>query len=482
MKQRSKYSTALIAAGIALLLCFSFSACGAKDQAGESGQSAASDQAGSQTEIQANENSENGGTQTEPHPIKDIGIQHETEFGGIVLMKSIDELNELGYTFGDSVNIEFSNGYSLEDLPYYNGYYTVPGDSLLVGYPGVENPKAAINYGDDLWELAEMSEDDTATISICENGKYLEIQEASDIHYEDDRDKYPSDEVFANFRVIEVGKLKKDILYRSASPCDNRHNRAPYVDDLIKKAGVRQILDLADDKDKIDGYMSEDDFDSPYFADLYKDGKVYPAALDMNYMSDSFRTKLITGLRSMVESKGPYLIHCTEGKDRTGFVCMILEALAGATYEEIVDDYMVTYDNYYGITKESSPDQYETIKENNIDAMIKYVAESGSSDTSGTRSNGDSNGSESSADAADPQANADSSASQSSGDSNGPESSADAADPQANAGSSGTETGADAADSSDLQSLDLAASAEKYLKAGGMSVDEIKALKASLMK
>ena len=63
----------------------------------------------------------------------------------------------------------------------------------------------------------------------------------------------------------------------------------------------------------------------------------------------------------MIAHEGPYLIHCTEGKDRTGFVCMLFEALCGANYDELVDDYMITYENYYGINKESDPEKYEII-------------------------------------------------------------------------------------------------------------------------
>ena len=53
----------------------------------------------------------------------------------------------------------------------------------------------------------------------------------------------------------------------------------------------------------------------------------------------------------MTEHSGPCLIHCVEGKDRTGFVCALMLALAGASAQEIIDDYMITYYNYYGITK-----------------------------------------------------------------------------------------------------------------------------------
>ena len=50
---------------------------------------------------------------------------------------------------------------------------------------------------------------------------------------------------------------------------------------------------------------------------------------------------------------------------------MVLEALCGATYEELIDDYFITYMNYYGIEKGSQ--KYDLIKEIHIDEMIRYV-------------------------------------------------------------------------------------------------------------
>ena len=97
----------------------------------------------------------------------------------------------------------------------------------------------------------------------------------------------------------------------------------------------------------------------------------------MNYLSDEFAQKIAQGFIDMSEKEAPYLIHCTEGKDRTGFVCMLIEALAGASYQEIADDYMVTYDNYYKITPEKEPVKYRTILEHNLDAMLQFMVGEG---------------------------------------------------------------------------------------------------------
>lgn len=298
---------------------------------------------------------------------------HELEFGGVYIQMTIDAFNALGFQYGDSVSVSFSNGYRLDDVPYYNGYYVLAGEPLLIAYPGYDYIKAAINNGDDLWTVAGLEDGATAEITLCERGKYLNVQQARDIHYEDDRTLFASDEVFANFRSVRVGQLKENILYRSASPCDNQHNRAPYVDGLIEQAGVRFIVNLSDTDEKIQNYIGKDDFDSPYFLSLYENGQVIPLSLNMNFGSDAFREKVVRGLSAMAENEGPYLVHCTEGKDRTGFVCILLEAFAGASYREIVDDYMVTFDNYYGITESSDKVKYDTIVESLFLPMLRSI-------------------------------------------------------------------------------------------------------------
>lgn len=302
-----------------------------------------------------------------------LSLIHEPEFGGVYLTMTIDDFNARGFQYGDSVRVEFSNGYTLEDLPYYNGYYVDTGDPLLIAYPGYDYIKAAINNGDDLWKVAKLSEDDVGSVSLVERGKYLDMQQARDIHYVDTRESFDSDAIFANFRAVNVGNLRENVLYRAASPCDNQHNRAPYVDKLMQQAGVQCVLDLADSDEKILGYLGNDSFDSPYFLKLFQRGSVIPVALNMNFGSDEFKEKIVSGLSTMAQQQGPYLVHCTEGKDRTGFVCALLEALAGASYDEIVKDYMQTYDNYYGITEQSDAKKYQIIKEKSLDGILDVI-------------------------------------------------------------------------------------------------------------
>jgi hypothetical protein len=69
-------------------------------------------------------------------------------------------------------------------------------------------------------------------------------------------------------------------------------------------------------------------------------------------------------MRFIINNNGPYLIHCNEGKDRAGFVSALLECLMGATLDEVIDDYMVTYYNYYGV--EEGSEKYNAVLKNNL--------------------------------------------------------------------------------------------------------------------
>ena len=306
--------------------------------------------------------------------IEDKNISHDTKYGGVYVNISIEEFNNLGFEFGDSVDVMFSNGFEMTDIPYFDGYYVDEGEPLLVGYPGYEYIKLGYNYGDDLWEIANVNEETTCSISLREAKEYLKIQTVRDIHYTDDQGNM-SDEVFANFRPMNIGKLKKDFVYRGASPIDNTHKRAPVVDRLIKNKNIEYVIDLADNDEEIIEFSNKEDFNSPYFMELYNNNKVSRLSMNIQYKSEIFTNKVIQALTDISNNDGPYYIQCQEGKDRTGFFAMVVGAIGGASYDELISDYMKTYENYYSITIYTSNEKYDLIEKANIDAMIQYIAE-----------------------------------------------------------------------------------------------------------
>lgn len=299
-----------------------------------------------------------------------LAATHETKFGGVYLDITIEDFNKMGFEFGDSVDVTFSNGYKLTDIPYYNGYYTKTGEALISGYPGYPHIDVCVNNGDPLWETAGLKEGDTGTVTLHEKQKYATVQKALGATYTKNRSDYASDEVFANFRAMRGGNMAENVMYRSASPIDNQNNRAPYAAELAQKCGVQYILDLADSNEEIEGYYQKADYDVSWHKGLYEAGNVTALDLNANYRSKKYAERLVAGLREMIKHEGPYLTHCTEGKDRTGFTCALLEGLCGASYEEMRDDYMATYDNYYGISEKNDKARYNAV----VDVKFNDIA------------------------------------------------------------------------------------------------------------
>ena len=52
---------------------------------------------------------------------------------------------------------------------------------------------------------------------------------------------------------------------------------------------------------------------------------------------------------------------------------MLLEALMGATLDEIINDYMLSFYNYYGIDKEHEPQRYQAVLDANLMEMLCHV-------------------------------------------------------------------------------------------------------------
>lgn len=299
------------------------------------------------------------------------GMQLETTFGGVYAKISLEDFAALGYEFGDSVDFVFSNGKKVYDIPYFNGYYTRSGKSLLCGYQGYPYVYMSFNEEDGYWWTEGLKDEDTVSISLNEKGKYKDIQETFSLHYSNEGEDFDTEEKFANFRAIKGGLLKDNFLYRGASPVDNEYKRATAVDNCLKKVGIQYDVNLSDGIREIEKYQSE--HVSPYFNELYANHKVVPMHMGAGFFKEKFARQLAVGIRSMLENDGPFFIHCVEGKDRTGFVVAVILSLAKASYQEIIDDYMITYDNYYGITYQNNPKKYMAIKYTKVDDYMYFL-------------------------------------------------------------------------------------------------------------
>ena len=270
-----------------------------------------------------------------------------------------EALYTAGLELGDVLDVTV-NGVSLE-IPFCTSY-----SDVNTGEPVVRDNQedgvlvVALNMG-DFASTYGVEVGDVVSFSLAEKEGYLAEYEAHQLERTNDRADYSSDEAFANFRAITVGDIAEGVLYRTSSPVNNELGRAAYADDLIEAAGVQTVVNLADSDEAIQGYLAAEDYDSPYYQSLYEAGNVIALNMGVDYQAEDFQTKLKSGLEFMLDHPGPYAFHCTEGKDRAGFVAILLEALMGGTQDEIVADYMLSYENYYHVEKGS--DQYELISQ-----------------------------------------------------------------------------------------------------------------------
>lgn len=281
------------------------------------------------------------------------------KYGNIDLDIMAINLYAAGYRAGDIITVTV--GEHVLDMPLGTNYSDVDTGSLIARDASASSSPyviVAINMG-DFAKTYGAKVGDTVKIALKTAGGYLAEYEAHQVKRTNDRKDYSSDAVFANFREITLGSIAPGVLYRTSSPINPEIGRASYADKLIAAAGVKTVINLADSKDEIAGYLAGKDFASPYYKSLYESGSVVTLSMGVDFAAPEFKTKLKEGLEFMLSHSGPYAIHCTEGKDRAGFTAILLEALMGATKDEIVADYMLSYENYYHVEKGS--DQYNTI-------------------------------------------------------------------------------------------------------------------------
>ena len=302
-------------------------------------------------------------------------------YGNLVLSVSGTDLMAEGFSYGDIVDVTI-NG-QVYEMPVGSNFADVDQGNMICRVVVKEDPQEdyvilAINMGDlattagiavkqtieeapgFLWEYNEGVETPVAvTIGMKEKSGYYDQWTIRQLARSEKREDYPglTDAEFANFRMIRAGRIADGKLYRSSSPVNPEIGRNTYADAAAAEAGVKTFINLADNEETMRLYEG---FNDSYYAKQ----QIITLNLGVDFSADSFREGLAKGLRFIATGEAPYLVHCNEGKDRAGFTSAILECLMGATADEVVADYMITYHNYYGV--ESGTEQYEIIARSNI--------------------------------------------------------------------------------------------------------------------
>jgi protein tyrosine/serine phosphatase len=145
-----------------------------------------------------------------------------------------------------------------------------------------------------------------------------------------------------NFREICVGNIAPDTLYRSSHPIqDNRQKMV--ISMLAAKYHIAAVINLSDTFYEV----KRTAVFAPWYNSLFTNNRIIALGMDFSVTGYNFHRKLKKALQFIITTDGPWLIHCHAGVDRTGFFSMVLEALMGATINEIADDYLLSFSSIF---------------------------------------------------------------------------------------------------------------------------------------
>ncbi len=327
--------------------------------------------------------------------IRDLSDTYTTKYGNLNTKTTASDFTSVGFEWGDLVKVTVLNQEIIIPVVPTYSYVDSGKTAVIMGKDDSGNPAGyislAINMGDftTAYGLGTKTTNEDKTwywtanegvtfpieisFTLEDKGGYLEEYSIHDLNRTNNRDDYSmlTDEQFANFRKVNTSNMKN--LYRSSNPVNAELGRNTYADKAIKDAGVTVILNLADNKETAE---KRAEFLNTY----YSQQNVIYLNLGVDFSSEDFKKGLADGLRFMATNQGVYLVHCTEGKDRAGFVSALLECLKGATLEEVISDYMETYYNYYGVEKGTR--KYDAIANSNIVESLQQAFNVDSLETS----------------------------------------------------------------------------------------------------
>ena len=179
---------------------------------------------------------------------------------------------------------------------------------------------------------------------------------------------------FCQTCLFVVGKEELKTSDELIAACSNPKYKAIILTAPSRRLPAAQEALLTYTAEEIAEFCAAEDFASEYYKKLYDEGNVIVLAMPVNFSSAEFAAGIVNGLTFLSAKEAPYLVHCTEGKDRAGFASMLIEALMGASMDEIIADYMMSYDNYYGVDAQEETEKYNMIVEKNAIEMLKVIA------------------------------------------------------------------------------------------------------------
>ena len=314
-----------------------------------------------------------GSAEGKPAPLSvTVPIRKVSKYGNLILEATFDSMKKAGFAIGDILTATV--GEQTYDLPVGANYTDVDNGAMLCRFDSEDGEVGlAINMGSFAEETGAAEKQETeedpgyrwemkvteVTLTLKEKGGYLDQYNARNLARTNDRADYAelTDAEFANFRAVSVSGLKENTLYRGSSPLDPDLGRNEYVMAAMENAGIKTVVNLADPEKEMKEYKA---YPGSYYSSL----DVLTPEMNYDFGSEAFAEAVKQSVSFLAEHDGPFFIHCKEGKDRTGVLSAVLECFAGASWDEVKDDYMLTYRNFYGVTENDTA--YDIVLNDNL--------------------------------------------------------------------------------------------------------------------
>ena len=140
---------------------------------------------------------------------------------------------------------------------------------------------------------------------------------------------------------VHTDNIKPGILYHSVYEFHNYKSLYNFIkNDIVDRYGINAVIDLStDEQEKI--YMS---VNVPHFDNsIYND--IYNIKMSYAFFNMDNRYNISKVMREFINNDGPYIIISNNEVEKNIFIFMILDALCGASAEEVLDNSM-SYTNF----------------------------------------------------------------------------------------------------------------------------------------
>ncbi len=281
---------------------------------------------------------------------------------GLYLDVTLEDMESIGAYFGCDLDVAYGDKhYTAVFTDSHSGIATF---SMGISYSERSSRLSLSLNGGDLLKETGIGEGSTVKLKVIGEDKLYKLTPNYRAGSTDKRADYDDDQKFGNYRELSGGNLTKDTFYRSSNPWNHQSERAQYCDDYYRELGVENLICFDLTMERVQERCEE--LPDAYATSVYEAGKVHASALSPSVLSHPDQARFV--FESLVDTEGSVGIFCTFGKDRTGLYCAMIESLAGATYEEVREDFMTSMCNYYHFEKDTP--EYEAVAFMYIDRYL----------------------------------------------------------------------------------------------------------------